>query len=82
MGNWMNVLFQVIDFCVKGIVNYAQTEQGEKELSDITAAWEGQANTDDSGGSVEYHVEDVQSQAEAESSAPPPRVHFSPRKNV
>lgn len=65
MGGWLQVLFQLVDFIVKACVTYSQTPAGEKELQDITVAWEERANNEDNGGSVSFSSESFPAAAAA-----------------
>lgn len=80
MNGWVAVLFQLFDFLIKSAVFYSQTPEGEKELQDITVAWEARANSDDAGGQVVYSAERqaVDEVIAEEQSHQPGKVHFAP----
>lgn len=78
MSGWLKLAFEVVDFCVKGAISYAQTPAGQAELDDITAAWEARANNEDQGA-VEFSVDRLN--VEPDGSAQAGGIKFSPKKN-
>lgn len=59
MNGWLKLLFEIGDYIVRGAIAYASTPEGQKELDDITAAWEARANNDDNEGTVVFSVSDI-----------------------
>lgn len=56
--SFVKVLVQIADFFLKAAIAYLQSEQGQKEWSDIENAFEVAMNTEDNPG-TEYTVQDA-----------------------